>query len=260
MTTSWMISVDSAQLLKSYVGHGLTQTELSCFLGTGQPYELTRSVDNRVKTAFPYAALSLVFSDYNQLAATLDRPIQAGVKAVMYDPENWSFTPVAQQQNPALYEELAATAAHAHGLEVIAAPAANLTATGGAGDSAAKYQQYISSDYAGAAARYADVLDIQAQGLEANPAEYAHFLAQAIAQAKAANPDITIYAGLSTSGSGGSAITAADLYQDVMATQNEVSGYWLNVPGPSPYSPNVTASHPEVAVGLLNDLWAATRT
>ena len=221
---------------------------------------MTRTVDEPVKTAFPDAVATLVFSDYNQLAATLDETVPAGVEAVMYDPEDWSFTPAAQQQNPALYEKLAAEAAHAHGLALIAAPAENLVAEGGGGNSETKYQQYISGDYAGQAAKYADVLEIQAQGLEANPAEYAQFLAQAIAQAKAANPDITIYAGLSTSCNGGGAVTSAELYQDVKATENEVAGYWLNIAGPSPYSPNVKACNPELAIGLLNDLWAVAKT
>jgi len=259
MAPSWMLSSYSAHTLEGYVGHGLSQAELDYVFGSSRSYELTRSSHSQTKTQFPDASSALVFSDYNSLVAALNAHMPAGVKAVMYDPENWSFTPAAQQQNPAHYEQLAAEVAHAHGLELIAAPAVNLATESGGGQSTSKYDQYIANSYAAAAAKYADVYEIQAQGLEGNTAEYSQFLAKAIAQAKAANPDITIFAGLSTSADG-SAVTSQQLFQDVKATDNEVAGYWLNIAGPSPYSPNVHESNPGVAVGLLNDLWLAART
>jgi hypothetical protein len=48
----------------------------------------------------------------------------------------------------------------------------------------------------------------------------------AVAQARAANPSIVIYAGLSTQRVSG----AAQLVQDYLATRNLVDGYWLNIP------------------------------
>jgi len=256
MTPRFMISVDSATTLEGYVGNGLSQAELNAELGSSQSYELTRSTCGSVTTPFPNATSTLVFSDYNALVATLNAGVPAGVKAVVYDPEAWSFTPVAQQENPGLYEKLAAEAAHAHGLELIATPAVNLATVSGASTNESKYDQFLADGYAAAAAKYADVYEIQAQGLEGDTAEYQQFLAKAIAQATAANPDVTVYAGLSTSANG-NAVTSAQLFQDVLATEHEVSGYWLNIAGPSPYSPNVQQSHPEVAVGLLNDVWLA---
>ena len=131
---------------------------------------------------------------------------------------------------------------------------ADLLNGNGVGQKGTNYDKYITDGYAAAAAKYADVYEIQAQGSEANTAQYSQFLGEAIAQAKAANPNVEVFAGLSTSPDG-KLVTSAQLYQDVLATEHEVAGYWLNIPGPSPYSPNVTASHPEVAVGLLNQLW-----
>src|SRR5208283_5393538 len=110
--------------------------------------------------------------------------------------------------------------AHAHGLELIAAPAVNLAT---ASDGKSKYDQYIAKGYAAAAAKYADIYEVQAQGLEGNTAEYSQFLAKAIAQAKAANPGVTIFAGLSTSADG-SAVTSQQLLQDVKATDSEIAG------------------------------------
>ena len=40
---------------------------------------------------------------------------------------------------------------------------------------------------------------------------------------------MTIFAGLSTSPNG-NPVTSAVLYQDVLATEREVAGYWLNIP------------------------------
>jgi hypothetical protein len=251
----WMITADSTRKLEQYVGNGLSQPELNYFFGPSQEYQLERWPQN-VASPFPGAISTKIFSDYNTLAAALSGGLAPSVKAVMYDPEAWQFTPVAQQQNPAHYEQLAAEAVHAHHLQFIAAPAADLLNVNGVGQKGTIYDKYVADGYAAAAAKYADVYEIQAQGLGANTLEYSQFLGEAIAQAKAVNPNVTIFAGLSTSPNG-RPVTSAMLYQDVLATEHEVAGYWLNIPGPSPYSPNVTTSHPEVAVGLLNDLWLA---
>ncbi len=44
----------------------------------------------------------------------------------MYDPENWSATPVNEQQDPVKYMTLFGQLAHANGLKVIQAPALDL--------------------------------------------------------------------------------------------------------------------------------------
>jgi len=55
---------------------------------------------------------------------------------------------------------------------------------------------------------------------------YAGFVAAAAAQARAANPGVVIYAGLSTQ----RVSSAAQLLQDYEATRTVVDGYWLNIP------------------------------
>ena len=104
-----------------------------------------------------------IFSDYNTLAAALSGGLAPSVKAVVYDPEAWQFAPVAQQQNPAHYEQLAAEAVHAHHLQFIAAPAVDLLNVNGVGQKGTKYDKYVADGYAAAAAKYADVYEIQAQ-------------------------------------------------------------------------------------------------
>jgi hypothetical protein len=255
MTLAWMITSDSTKTLEKYVGNGLTQPELNYFFGQSQDYQLERWPQN-VAPAMPTAQTTEIFSDYNALVSALNSgAIGPNVKAIMYDPENWQFTPLAQQLDPALYEMMSAQVVHAHHLKLIAAPAADLTLVTDTGTGTI-YQKYIQDEFAAAAAKYADVYEIQAQGLEANTSAYSQFVSEAVAQAKAANPNVTIFAGLSTSPDG-QTVTSAELYRDVLATQGEIGGYWLNIAGPSAYSPNVTQSNPLVAVGLLNDIWLA---
>ena len=49
------------------------------------------------------------------------------MSALLYDPEAWSFTPRAEQPDPASAAQRARDIAHAHGLSLIVAPALNLT-------------------------------------------------------------------------------------------------------------------------------------
>src|SRR6516162_10330754 len=53
--------------------------------------------------------------------------LRGGIYGVLYDPEAWSFTPVAEQRDPVDAAARAAAVAHAHGLRLIVAPGLNLT-------------------------------------------------------------------------------------------------------------------------------------
>jgi hypothetical protein len=63
-------------------------------------------------------------------------------------------------------------------------------------------------------------------------------VAAAAAQARAANPHVVIYAGLSTQ----RVTSAAELIQDYMATRNLVDGYWMNIPQHNRPGPVAVAS------------------
>jgi hypothetical protein len=159
--------------------------------------------------------------------------IPPGIHWVMYDNEQWQLTPAGEQADPVRYEQLFAQLAHRHGYQVILAPAQDLVPgfdkasfQGGK----AVWQSYLSMGLAAASARAGDIYEIQAQpyeiGVYRSQHAYASFVAAAAAQARASNPRIVIYAGLSTQ----RVSNAAQLLQDYLATRDLVDGYWLNIP------------------------------
>jgi hypothetical protein len=162
-----------------------------------------------------------------------DGGIPASVHWVMYDNERWSLTPASEQAAPVRYERLFADLAHRNGYRVILAPAQDLvpgfsSSTFQSGKPA--WQSYLSMGLATASARYGDIYEIQAQPYELDVYRpqhaYASFVAAATAQARAANPGIVIYAGLSTQ----RVTSAPELLDDYMATRSLVDGYWMNIP------------------------------
>jgi hypothetical protein len=174
------------------------------------------------------------FRSYAQFRKMIKQgTIPAGIHWVMYDNEQWAQTPPGEQANPLRYERLFASLAHRHGYKVILAPAQDLVPGWGkqsfqAGH--AVWRSYLSMGLASASARAADIYEIQAQPYElavyrAQNA-YASFVAAAVEQARATNPGIVVYAGLSTL----RVSSAAQLLQDYQATRNLVDGYWLNIP------------------------------
>jgi len=194
--------------------------------------------------------VTLVFKSEATLQSALDSGVSSNVGAVLYDNEHWSFTPLQEQQNPAHYEALAAAAAHAHHLTFIAAPAVDLTRVlePGASD---HYAAYLRAGIASGAARYADVIDLQAQNTEIEASSYVAFVTGAAAQARAANAHVTVLAGLTTNGSG---VTPGLLASDFTAVRATVAGFWLNVPGQGASCPNCGPARPDIAAAFLNDL------
>ena len=174
------------------------------------------------------------FRSYAELKKTIRQgTIAPGIRWVMYDNEQWSLTPADEQADPVHYEQLFARLAHRQGYKVILAPAQDLVPgfdknSFRAGQ--AVWPSYLSMGLAAASARAADIYEIQAQPYEMSVYRsqhaYADFVAAAAAQARAANPGVVIYAGLSTQ----RVSSAAQLLQDYEATRHLVNGYWLNIP------------------------------
>ena len=174
------------------------------------------------------------FRSYAELKKMIrQQAIPAGIHWLMYDNEQWSLTPASEQADPVRYEQLFGQLAHRHGYKVILAPAQDLVPgfdknsfRGGK----AVWQSYLSMGLAAASARAADIYEIQAQPYEMSVYRsqhaYASFVAAAAARARAANPGVVIYAGLSTQ----RVSSAAQLLQDYQATRTVVDGYWLNIP------------------------------
>jgi hypothetical protein len=194
---------------------------------------------------------SIIFQSF----ATFNKTITNGtftknIKAVVYDCENWTFTPIEEQINPPFQEF--ASLAHKHNLIVIFTPAVDLVSIiyNGTCKGSTNYEKYLNCSIAYHASLYSDIFEIQAQGSENNVQIYYNFVKSAALQAKKANSNIMILAGLST-GPDGQNTSSYALYNATIATQDIVEGYWLNIPGNSPYCPKCTAPNPQLAVDYL---------
>ena len=176
--------------------------------------------------------------------------LPAGTFGVLYDPEAWVFTPVAEQQNPVRAATAAAAVAHAHGLRLIVAPAVDLTTVLAPGGTDPDWRQFLDLDLVGRLAKVADVVELQAQSLEQDTSVYTAFVQAAAAQASAARPGIDLLAGLSTNPPG-VPTEARQLTAAIRATRSVVDGYWLNVPVPGLQCPTCNAARPGIAVQVL---------
>ena len=195
------------------------------------------------------------YKSYAQLASDLAQGVfPTGARAVLYDDESWGFTPVEEQRDPSRYIQLAAQLCHQHGLLLIAAPAMDLT-TVLSPNATSRRAAYLDLGLAAIAARSADVVDIQAQSLEADSAAYRSFVASAAQQARqAGGAHVRVLAGLST-GPAGKTVTGAQLTDAVTATRSVVDGFWMNVPGQSAECPTCTQPLPGLAVTVLRALY-----
>ncbi len=121
---------------------------------------------------------------------------------VMYDPENWSATPVSEQRNPVRYMTLFGHLAHAHGLKVIQAPALDLATVPGSvlprrpGESADQW--FVRADIAGKAAASGDIFQLQDELNITSGGQYAWMFNTTERQARAANSNVRVFSEVST--------------------------------------------------------------
>lgn len=197
------------------------------------------------------------FTSEAKFAATLAAGhLARGVKAVLYDNERWSLTPAAEQAAPATFEARFAALAHAHSLIAIMAPAVDLVA-GLKCAGRTQAAMYLSCGLAKSAASAGDVLDIQAQRFEGDPAAYAALVTAAAAQARSAKHSVVVLAGLSTD-LGNAHPSSGQLVQAAKLSRSTVSGWWLNIPGTSARCPNCPPADPSLAVQFLTQLDAGS--
>lgn len=190
--------------------------------------------------------------------AIVTHRLRPGTRAVIYDDEHWSLTPVDQQTDPGRFYRLAAQVAHRYGLLLIATPGTDLVQSIAPGTSSAqRYAEFLRLGVAGAAARYADVYEVQAQGSEADLARYVTFVQAASAQAERAHPGVELLAGISTNSLQGGMEAASQLLEAVLATRAIVDGYWLNDPAHGSACPRCSGPYPRAAVEFLRDLHAS---
>jgi len=240
---AWMLTRAAlAQMMASpAVRTGLERTRVYEILSPGQ-------TPLAAAGALPVVSFSSV-SELKQ--AVTGHQLPAGTRAVLYDPEAWSFTPAGEQRDPARAAREAMGIAHAHGLKLIVAPALNLTtARPGAGP---RWRQFLDLGLAGALARVCDVIELQAQSLERDTRTYAAFVRAAAGQARGANPRVAVLAGLSTNPPGAQ-VSSQQLTAAIRATSGLVSGYWLNIPGRGPRCPTCSAPRPGVGLQALREI------
>jgi hypothetical protein len=178
--------------------------------------------------------------------------IPAGTTALLYDDEHWPLTPLAQQRDPGGYGAQALRLAHDKGMVLIATPATDLVEVLDPGGTGSADQRFLALDVIASVARDADMVDIQAQGLEGSTM-YERFVTAVARQARAANPRVKVLAGISTNPSGRT-ISAQTLARDADEVRGVVDGYWLNIPSAGPACPRCGVARPEVAVPWLDAL------
>lgn len=223
------------------------------FFANSKPFVLQRKDAAVVLPPSWHAQTVRSFTSYKAIRSAFDsKAIGPDVRAILYDNEGWEFTPREEQADPARFTRAAAALVHRHRLLLITAPAVDLTRTLAPGPEK-RYDAYLRLNLAADAARYADVYDIQAQGSQRNVKRFSAFVRAAAAQARAANPKVLIFAGISTNPSG-QRVTSDDIVRAIDATRKTVDGYWFNVPMPGKYCPNCNDFRPDVAIAVLRGI------
>jgi hypothetical protein len=153
--------------------------------------------------------------------------IPSTVHWVMYDNEDWSYTPVTEAQHPAKYMKLFAELAHKHNLKVYEVPARDLMNVAGA-DCGVQSGETLDAAYIRcgipADAQYADIYEVQAQADQSSTTAYANLVVAAKNQIRASAPHITFMSGLTTD----RADTVTQIVNCWKATHTDVQGYWMN--------------------------------
>lgn len=186
------------------------------------------------QTAFPGIGATTAWS-LKSLPAIRDAlPTQGAappVEAIIYDNEAWPATPLSEAVSPVASEKEAARLIEGSGKLFVSTPGLDLVSLQHS-LSGPNWQKFLQTGWIGASARLADILVIQAQSYEQDPAVYSKFVAAAVRQARRANPKILVIAGL-TSTRGVTPALAASVVRCVTLTARLVNGYFLNVPQPS---------------------------
>ncbi len=156
--------------------------------------------------------------------------IPSTVRIVLYDPEAWTATPEAERIDPVRAMAAFGALARRNGYVAVITPHPNLVEVPGAVCGAAPGEPltsaYLRCGIQGAAARAADVVEIQGQYLEDDFDAYSEFVAQAAAQARRASPGVTVLSGLSTTFTDDPGVLFA-AWRSVLGI---VDGHYLNVP------------------------------
>jgi hypothetical protein len=208
--TSWFMTAGNIQQLNT-----LDPASAAHFFNTPAAFGAGASlVSTPVQRGYATTPV-LSYSSYAQFSSDIAAgAITYPYTWVMYDPENWSATPVAEQQNPVQTMNQFAQLAHQHGLKVIQAPALDLCSVPGtvltrlAGESCNTW--YTRVNIAGSVAPAADVVLVQDESNTTSISQFDSLYTTAAAQAKTADNTIKVYGEVSTAnGTATQMVTAA---------------------------------------------------
>ncbi|HEX4788585.1 MAG TPA: hypothetical protein VH372_09005 [Actinospica sp.] len=233
---TWVLERPALNALR---GAGLSEAEVSALFNNANTY---------VVGGFGSAHRTATVTNLDHGSAN----IPTGTTALLYDDEHWSLTPLAQQRDPGDSGAQALRLAHDEGMVLIATPAPDLADVLDPGGTGSADQRFLSLDVIASVARNADIVDIQAQGLEGS-ARYEQFVTAAARQARAANPKVKVLAGISTNPSGRT-VSAQTFAQDANEVRGVVDGYWLNIPSAGTACPRCGVARPRVALPWLEAL------
>ena len=197
-TPAWSMSAGNVQSLSQQ-----DPAVAAHFLNTRRSYDAGASlVKTPVRAGYATTPV-LAYTSYGQFKSDISsRSISYPYQWVMYDPEDWSPTPVSEQQDPARYMSLFGQLAHAHRLKVIQAPALDLGAVSGSvlprrrGESVSQW--FARVNLAGTAAAAGDIFQLQDETNTTDRRQYTSLFNSTQAQAQAANPNIKVYSEVST--------------------------------------------------------------
>ncbi len=258
----WLIEDFTLSLLER---SGLPATTITELFNSPRTLLIVRPHGSAPDALVPLAQRVESFASFTTMQTSiLDNTIEPGVKYVLYDNEAWASTPSNEKAAPFTFAAQALTLAHAHGLQMIFTPAANLTpildpsytASNQLSSGRGKFSGYLNLNVAGQGAATSDVVEIQGQQAEVEPG-FTSFVTQAAAQARAAEPTHLILLGITTSIPGSGPVAATALTSVVAATRSLVDGYWLNIPGQSPQCPNCGQADAGPAVSFLESYAAS---
>jgi hypothetical protein len=117
-----------------------------------------------------------------------------------------------------------------------------------------QYTEFVRLRIASAAARYADVYEIDARGADTNGPDYRSFVQAASAQAAAAAPGVTLLATLSSASARTRHRSVKNMLNAAIATRELVSGYQLNDLRPGGGCSSCSVSPAEMASAFLRGL------
>jgi len=225
------LAVENTNLKAQRLSFGPVREAADAFRDALEPLGAKAKDHCRVESLAAKAVL--VYDSYAQFASDIQSgAISPAYKWVLYDPEEWPQTPVAEQLNPSKYLTQFGQLAHAHGYKVIEAPARDLGNVARSGSACPELagedldHWYIRCDIAGTAAAASDVVVVQDQVNTTNPAEYASLFNNARQQALAANPQVIADSELSTNYGRAGQMAAA-------AKSVNADGFYVSITSPA---------------------------